>query len=180
MFWRKNAETRTSIKKQEVTCRSFRIIALPNHAKTRKKAKMRLATCRRHHCCKGTPLYRWSSKTRKNPEKAEVTCFRLSAEGRKRRKTTRNRRIFLHFTCIQLQKHTISCRPKGRSAPLACCLPHAAGRDAKLVHRGGEVKSWQSMKSCKELGSWQPRSGRKPLYFSGALWHPSPEQSEGR
>ena len=119
---------------------------------------MRLATCRRHHFCKGTPLYRWSSKTRKNPEKAEVTCFRLSAEGRKRRKTTRNRRIFWLFTCIQTQKHTISCRPKGRSAPLAWCLPRAAGRRGAVIgHCHADVA----------LGS--------ALDSTGALWYPRPK-----
>ena len=54
--------------------------------------------------------------------------------------------------------------------PVVCPVPQG----------GGEVKSWQSMKSCKKLGSWQPRSGRKTLYFPGALWHLSPKQSEGR
>ena len=54
--------------------------------------------------------------------------------------------------------------------PVVCSMPQG----------GGEVKSWQSMKICKKLGSWQPRSGRKTLYFPGELWHLSPEQSGGR
>ena len=158
MFRQKIEETRTSIKKQDVTCRSSRVLALPNHAKTRKKAKMRPATCRRHHFCKGVPLYRRSSKTRKTPEKTEHTCLRLLMKGKIQRMTTRNRQIFLHFTCIQPQKHTISCRPKGRSAPLAWCLPRAAGRRGAVIgHCHADVA----------LGS--------ALDSTGALWYPRPK-----
>ena len=54
--------------------------------------------------------------------------------------------------------------------PVVCPVPQG----------GGEVKSWQSGERCKKWDGWQPRSGRKTLYFPGALWHLSPEQSGGR
>ena len=54
--------------------------------------------------------------------------------------------------------------------PVVCPMPQG----------GGEVKSWQSEECCKKWDGWQPRIGRKTLYFPGALWHPSLEQSGGR
>ena len=49
--------------------------------------------------------------------------------------------------------------------PVGCPMPRGEG----------EVKSWQSLECWKKRGGWQPRSGRKTLYFPGALWHPRPK-----
>ena len=54
--------------------------------------------------------------------------------------------------------------------PVGCPMPRGEG----------EVKSWQSLECWKKRGGWQPRSGRKTLYFPGALWHPRPEGASTR
>ena len=86
-----------------------------------------------------------------------------------------------------LQKQAI-CMDFHKKLIIPChsWIPHncLAGRRAAVplwpvgcpMPRGeGEVKSWQSLECWKKRGGWQPRSGRKTLYFPGALWHPRPK-----
>ena len=61
------------------------------------------------------PLYQDIKKEYRKAPAFEYAKARVSAKNRLK-------------TCFGPKKHTISCRPKGRSAPLACCLPHATGR----------------------------------------------------
>ena len=56
---------------------------------------------------------------------------------------------------------TLICRPKGRSAPLACCLPHADG-----WKRGqGQATRW--VVAC--------RGASEPLDGAANRWHPRPK-----
>ena len=57
------------------------------------------------------------------------------------------------------------CRPKGRSAPLACCLAHAGG------WKCGQGQATRRVVACREAS--------EPLEGTASRWHPRPEQSGG-
>ena len=58
------------------------------------------------------------------------------------------------------------CRPKGRSASLACCLSHAGG------WKCGQGQATRWVVAC--------RGASGPLDSAARRWHPRPEQSGGR
>ena len=58
------------------------------------------------------------------------------------------------------------CRPNGRRAPLACCLPHAGG------WKCGQGQATRWVVACREASG--------PLEGAASRWHPRPEQSGGR
>ena len=57
------------------------------------------------------------------------------------------------------------CRPKGRSAPLAWCLPYAGG------WKCGQGQATRQVVACREAS--------EPLEGTASRWHPRPEQSGG-
>ena len=57
------------------------------------------------------------------------------------------------------------CRPKGRSAPLACCLPHAGG------WKSGQGQATRWVVAC--------RGASGPLDGTASRWHSARSKAEG-
>ena len=85
--------------------------------------------------CEFTPLYGLNPCFFKKREKhVPWPLEKLQPKQYQGRVLAKNRKN----TSLGPNIHTISCRPKGRSAPLACCLPCATGRrccHGALPHR---------------------------------------------
>ena len=76
--------------------------------------------------------------------------------------------------------HTISCRPKGRSAPLACCLPCATGR--RCCHGALPHRVWRPgapLTALKNCGT-QARSKAKGVNTHRSLPGGSDRRLRGR
>lgn len=83
-------------------------------------------------------------------------CF---SEKRQPQKRISRKRVA--FPSEHINAHMVSCRPKGRSAPLACCLPYAGG------WKCGQGQATRWVVAC--------RGASEPLDSAANRWHPHPK-----
>ena len=123
--------------------------------------------------CEFTPLYGLNPCFFKKREKhVPWPLEKLQPKQYQGRVLAKNRKN----TSLGPNIHTISCRPKGRSAPLACCLPCATGR--RCCHGALPHRVWRPgapLTALKNCGT-QARSKAEGVNTHRSL----PGRSDGR